>query len=438
MAKVAKLKILKPLTIDWDVFGEHINQMDYNVWKLKNKTITLYHQLVMKELEWNKNNPDNKVNALMRHQWYGYKTLQSYIMHQVREEYENDGIYKDTLNGAIKDAIGIYKKNQKDVLRGNATIPNCKRQQPMFIPGRDIKVTSIDTILLPIFDKEGRKKHGLKTGQVEFKIRSNKNHANIVMQRILDGRYKICDSSIQRKGKDVYILLVFKDNQVKQVAIDKDKILGIDLGIAKAVTMQVDDTKKHEFIDGGEIESFRKRVNKQRRQKQNQLKYCSENRHGHGRNTLLKSLNNLESKIANFKDLTNHRYSKFIIDYAIENGCGTIQLEDLTGISSDDAFLNNWSYFDLQNKIKYKADEYGINVVMIRPSHTSQRCHECGYISKENRQSQDKFKCVNCGHTTHADLNAARNIAMKDIETIIKEQLKSQEKAQEKQGKFDI
>ena len=240
MAKVAKLKILKPLTIDWDVFGEHINQMDYNVWKLKNKTITLYHQLVMKELEWNKNNPDNKVNALMRHQWYGYKTLQSYIMHQVREEYENDGIYKDTLNGAIKDAIGIYKKNQKDVLRGNATIPNCKRQQPMFIPGRDIKVTSLDTILLPIFDKEGRKKHGLKTGQVEFKIRSNKNHANIVMQRILDGRYKICDSSIQRKGKDVYILLVFKDNQVKQVAIDKDKILGIDLGIAKAVTMQVD------------------------------------------------------------------------------------------------------------------------------------------------------------------------------------------------------
>ena len=92
----------------------------------------------------------------------------------------------------------------------------------------------------------------------------------------------------------------------------------------------------------------------------------------------------------------------------------------------------------MQNKIKYKADEYGINVVMIRPSHTSQRCHECGYISKENRQSQDKFKCVNCGHTTHADLNAARNIAMKDIETIIKEQLKSQEKAQEKQGKFDI
>ena len=89
MAKVAKLKILKPLTIDWDVFGEHVKQMDYNVWKLKNKTITLYHQLVMKELEWNKNNPDNKVNALMRHRWHGYKTLQSYIMHQVREEYEN-------------------------------------------------------------------------------------------------------------------------------------------------------------------------------------------------------------------------------------------------------------------------------------------------------------------------------------------------------------
>ena len=433
MVKVAKLKIIKPITIDWDTFGKHINQMDYDVWKLKNKTITLYHQLVLKELEWNSNHPDNKVDATMRHKWYGYKTLQSYIMHQVREEYDNDGIYKDTLNGAIKDAIDIYKKKQKDILRGNATIPNCKRQQPIFIPGRSIQVTGIDTIKIPIFDRNGKKKHNLKTGSVEFKIHSNKNHANIVMQRILDERYKICDSALQRKGKDVYILLVYKDTQVKQVAVDKNKILGLDLGISKAVTMQVDDTKKHDYIDGGEIEAFRQRVNKQRRQKQNQLKYCSDNRHGHGRKTLLKPLKNLEHKIENFKNLTNHRYSKYIVDYAIKNGCGTIQMEDLTGISSHDSFLKTWSYYDLQEKIKYKAQEYGIDVVMVNPKHTSQRCHHCGYISKDNRKTQEQFKCVNCGHTTNADLNASRNIAMKDIEKIIETQLESQKKSIEKQ-----
>ena len=40
---------------------------------------------------------------------------------------------------------------------------------------------------------------------------------------------------------------------------------------------------------------------------------------------------------------------------------GTIQMEELTGITSEaNRFLKNWSYFDLQTKIEYKAQEAGI------------------------------------------------------------------------------
>ena len=218
---------------------------------------------------------------------------------------------------------------------------------------------------------------------------------------------------------------------------DKDTILGIDLGISKAVTMVVSDSPKYDFIEGGEIEAFRKRTEARRRSIQNQLKYESENRKGHGRKTLLKPLEVLSNKIENFKDLTNHRYSKYIVDYAIKNGCGIIQFEDLTGINNTSSFLANWSYYDLQTKVKYKAQDAGIEVVMISPKYTSQRCNKCGIIDKENRKSQEMFECINCGHKANADVNAARNIATKDIENIILDQLESQKSIQQKLALFN-
>lgn len=34
-----------------------------------------------------------------------------------------------------------------------------------------------------------------------------------------------------------------------------------------------------------------------------------------------------------------------------------------------------------------------------------------GHVARESRKSQALFRCVVCGHTSNADLNAARNIA---------------------------
>lgn len=50
-------------------------------------------------------------------------------------------------------------------------------------------------------------------------------------------------------------------------------------------------------------------------------------------------------------------------------------------------------------------------VEKIDPAYSSQRCSACGHISAESRQSQALFACIACGHTSNADLNAARNIA---------------------------
>lgn len=51
-----------------------------------------------------------------------------------------------------------------------------------------------------------------------------------------------------------------------------------------------------------------------------------------------------------------------------------------------------------------------MNVVKVPAAFTSQCCHECGHIAKENRESQAVFLCQRCGHTANADVNAAKNI----------------------------
>jgi transposase len=50
-------------------------------------------------------------------------------------------------------------------------------------------------------------------------------------------------------------------------------------------------------------------------------------------------------------------------------------------------------------------------VARVDPQYTSQRCSECGHVAAESRESQARFRCVFCGFSLHADLNAARNIA---------------------------
>lgn len=57
-----------------------------------------------------------------------------------------------------------------------------------------------------------------------------------------------------------------------------------------------------------------------------------------------------------------------------------------------------------------KAESAGRDVIAVDPRNTSRRCPECGHTAAENRPTQEKFHCVVCGHTTHADTVGARNV----------------------------
>ena len=67
-----------------------------------------------------------------------------------------------------------------------------------------------------------------------------------------------------------------------------------------------------------------------------------------------------------------------------------------------------WGEF--RRQLEYKADWNGGFVMAVPPQYTSQTCPCCGHVSKDNRQTQAKFECVECGFEENADLVGAINI----------------------------
>ena len=109
------------------------------------------------------------------------------------------------------------------------------------------------------------------------------------------------------------------------------------------------------------------------------------------------------------KDI-NHKVSRSIVDYA-KSHRSAIVLEDLSNVSKGKAKRyvqkSQWSYYQLETYILYKAALLGVPVFFVNPAYTSQVCSRCGNINKPNGKN---YKC-SCSHFDHRDSNAAFNIS---------------------------
>ena len=75
-----------------------------------------------------------------------------------------------------------------------------------------------------------------------------------------------------------------------------------------------------------------------------------------------------------------------------------------------------WGKF--QSTLSYKVRLAEVQIMWVNPAYTSQACHECGHIARENRESQAAFLCVSCGYMANADINAALNILNRGLVSI--------------------
>jgi IS605 OrfB family transposase len=76
----------------------------------------------------------------------------------------------------------------------------------------------------------------------------------------------------------------------------------------------------------------------------------------------------------------------------------------------------------IKNWFKEQAEKLGIKVHLVNPAYTSQECSKCHFIHKLNRK-QDKFHCLNCGHSEHSDFNSPKIIVNRFLEDALRDRL---------------
>ena len=113
----------------------------------------------------------------------------------------------------------------------------------------------------------------------------------------------------------------------------------------------------------------------------------------------------------------NHQVSKAL---ATGNPKHTLfVLEDLTGIrnvtervKTKNRYVSvSWSFYDLEQKLIYKAKQNQSSVIKVDPRYTSQCCPACGHTEKSNRNKKiHLFTCKNCGYTSNDDRIGAMNL----------------------------
>lgn len=339
---------------------------------------------------------------------------------------EIPSFYRINANCVSRDVMKYFKTRWKDIISGKMSIPAYKSNQPINIHNKYVVPIDVDGdigVTLSLLSSDRKKALGLETGMFRFKVWHKCESSIPILHRCLTGEYKIGESALQYdKSKRMWELALSYHFEKRQHELDPKKILGLQLGICIPITLAISNSPKRLFFKGDEISAFRKKIEAMRRQMSQVRVFAGDGSVGHGRSTRMKPVDRIGHRIANFRNTKNDAWSREVVRFAVKNQCGTIQMEDLSGIAAGDAprFLKNWTYFDLQQKIKYKAEAEGIRVVVVNPSYTSQRCFCCGHISSENRPTQASFICQNCGHTTNADYNAAQNLSVKSIDQIIK------------------
>lgn len=186
-------------------------------------------------------------------------------------------------------------------------------------------------------------------------------------------------------------------------AIEPETVIGVDRGLAQLGALVVLDFEGNELYremwSGEEFLAFQWERKKEIRRLQKRGKDVTG-----------------ERAVRRLSDHTTHEISRRIADLALEYKAQVV-LENLRGFDRrKEKFyrLRAAPYQTIAQKLDYKLPMRGLPTpALVSPAYTSLMCSRCAFQDKGNRPDQATFVCGSCGHTDHADLNAAINIALR-------------------------
>lgn len=222
------------------------------------------------------------------------------------------------------------------------------------------------------------------------------------------------------KGKCYFIEVVYKNNSAsKAVSLNKSNVFGIDLGIDNLATITSNQQGlRPVLINGKVIKSINNKYNKDKAK----LQSC-----GKGKHVLAKSI-----KRYNWINDHLHKVSRYIIDMCLKTDTGVIVIgknkdwKQSIGIGK----VNNQKFVsiphaELVNKLQYKAEEYGIEVIVREESYTSKASAiDLDHIPTHGKNDKKTFSGkrvkrglykASGGKMLNADVNGCLNIIRKEF-----------------------
>lgn len=212
----------------------------------------------------------------------------------------------------------------------------------------------------------------------------------------------------------------------------QDHTIGLDRGVVRPIQAgdQVFDLspeqKRNKFLKERRLKRYQKRLSRQKK---------GSKRRERAKRKLAKTY----EKIANIRKDFCHQASYKIVSNP-ENK--VIILEDLktknmtakpkAQLTSDGKWEKNGSrakaglnksildkgWHQFESFLKYKAYRSQKACFKVSAFFTSQECAACNHTHPDNRKTQSSFICGRCGHTDHADHNAAEVIKQRAIKLI--------------------
>ena len=217
--------------------------------------------------------------------------------------------------------------------------------------------------------------------------------------------YKFGTAKLVKKHDKYFLHIPVTYNIEESNLSDICNVVGIDRGI-NFVVATYDSKHKSDFVSGKAIKQ--KRANYSKLRKELQMRQTPSARRR------MKAIGSRENR---WMQDVNHCVSKALVK---KNPKHTLfVLEDLSGIrnatervkTKDRYVFVSWSFYDLEQKLMYKAKQNQSTVIKVNPAYTSQCCPACGHIEKANRNKKiHLFHCKNCGYKSNDDRIGAMNL----------------------------
>ena len=281
----------------------------------------------------------------------------------------------------------------------------------------------------PCFKKKGRSGDSFRYPDPK-QVRLDQGNSRIFLPKLGWIRYRnsrnvpgtVKNVTVSASGGKWFVSIQ-TEREIEQPVHPATGMVGIDAGITRFATLS--DGTFHEPLN-----SFRKhqqRLARYQRAMARKTKFSNNWKKARAR------VQRMYARIANVRRDFLHKTST-----AISKNHAIVVLEDLqvrnmsrSAAGSVDAPGRNvraksglnksildQGWFEFRRQLDYKLQWNGGYLIAVPPQNTSRTCPTCGHVSADNRQTQAKFECVECGFEENADVVGAINILSRGMQML--------------------